>query len=459
MPKYTASYICSNCNASSYKWSGKCLQCGSWGTVSEIPQESFALQSKTALSKKTSSASFQPLEGEFIKQPPRIKTSVTEFDRACGGGLVKDVALLVGGDPGIGKSTLLLQIANYIASSNNCYYVSGEESLGQLAQRASRLNLKNKNIKFSTSSSVDSIIATLEKEQDVNVVIIDSIQTVYMENIDSSPGSVSQVKNSANALIKYAKNKGFALILVGHVTRDGQIAGPKVLEHLVDTVLYFEGDKNNHFRILRAIKNRFGPTDEIGIFEMTSQGLLEVSNPSSMFLNDYNSNISGTAVFAGLEGSRPMLIEIQCLLLDSVYASPKRAIIGTDANRISMLTAVLESRNNVCFSGSDIYINVAGGLKINEPASDLAVAAALVSSAYNKPLPQYTAFVGEVSLSGQVRNVSLIEKRLSEAHRLGFKNIFIPPLTKENEKLIKKYPNLNIECTPSLQHLIGKINE
>ncbi len=459
MSKNAPLFTCSNCGASSYKWSGKCSACKSWGTFIENNENEQSYHPKVSLNSKSSSAEFKTLDNKLVNQPDRIITGIEEFDRTCGGGLVEDATILVGGDPGIGKSTLLLQTANSIANNKHCYYISGEESLSQIAQRASRLNVKTSNIKFSTSSSVDSIIKTLEKEKEIDVVIIDSIQTVYMENIDALQGSVSQVKNSANTLIKYAKNRGFALILVGHVTRDGQIAGPKVLEHLVDTVLYFEGDKNNYFRILRTIKNRFGATDEIGIFEMTSSGLSEVENPSLMFLNDYNNNISGTSVFAGIEGSRPMLIEIQCLLLDSLYATPKRAIIGTDANRISMLTAVLESRNNVSLGKSDIYINVAGGLKINEPASDLAISAALISAAYNKPLPSNSAFMGEVSLSGKVRNIPLIEKRISEAYRLGFKQVFVPLLAKENNNFTKKYKDLNINFIDSLQDLINKISE
>ena len=398
---------------------------------------------------------FVPLTGEE-KALTRIDTGIKELNRVTGGGLVPGSVILVGGDPGIGKSTLLLQVTAKIASSNTqdeCYYISGEEAIDQVRIRAKRLHLETSPVKLASATEVKDIIATLEKSN-ASVVVIDSIQTMYLDEVESTPGSVAQVRACAYELIKLAKKKGFVLFLVGHVTKQGAIAGPRVLEHMVDTVLYFEGERGHHFRILRAVKNRFGATDEIGVFEMQDQGLVEVENPSALFLAERQGNVSGSCVFAGIEGSRPVLVEIQALVSQTSYASPKRAVVGWDSNRLAMVLAVLETRCGMNLSSQDIYLNIAGGLKITEPAADLAVAMAVISSLTNKALPSDTVIFGEIGLSGEIRAVSQASARLKEAEKLGFKSA-IAPSNLINKEKVQKNRNIAVHEIGNVQRLIN----
>lgn len=368
---------------------------------------------------------FVGLKGEATT-PPRTKTDIGEFDRVTGGGLVPASVLLVGGDPGIGKSTILMQVASALSRKTEVCYISGEEAIDQLRLRAERLGLSDAPVKLATATSVRDIITTLDQGTPPGLVIIDSIQTMYVDNVESAPGTVSQVRTSGSELIRLAKRRGFCLVLVGHVTKEGTIAGPRVLEHMVDCVLYFEGERSHQFRILRSVKNRYGATDEIGVFEMADKGLIEVPNPSALFLADHDRDATGASVFAGLEGTRPMLVEIQSLLAPSALATPRRAVVGWDSGRLAMIMAVLEARAGLSIAGNDVYLNVAGGLRIMEPAADLAVAAALISAANGIPLPPETVIFGEIGLSGEVRPVSGATTRLKEAAKLGFKQAIIP---------------------------------
>jgi DNA repair protein RadA/Sms len=360
------------------------------------------------------------------KKIPRCIIGISELDRVTGGGLVPGSALLVGGDPGIGKSTLLLQATAAFSKNAESVYISGEESIDQLRLRAERLGLAEAPVRLAAATSVRDIVASLEDTNPPGLVVIDSIQTMFIDNLDSAPGTVSQVRASSQELIRVAKQRGFTLVLVGHVTKEGQIAGPRVLEHMVDTVLYFEGERGHQFRILRAVKNRFGPTDEIGVFEMTDGGLSEVNNPSELFLSERSAEISGACVFAGMEGTRPMLVEFQSLLASSALGTPRRAVVGWDSGRLATVMAVLETRCGMIIAGNDVYLSVAGGLRVAEPAADMAVAAALASSARNVPISSDTVIFGEIGLSGEVRAVSQTDNRLREAEKLGFTQAIIP---------------------------------
>lgn len=375
---------------------------------------------------------FAPLSG-VSESPPRRVSGIGEFDRVTGGGLVAGSALLIGGDPGIGKSTLLLQVTARLASGGKCAYISGEEAIDQVRLRAQRLGLEKAPVDLASATSVRDILTTLEQNR-YDVVVIDSIQTMYLDTLESAPGTVAQVRASAQELIRVAKKRGTCLLIVGHVTKEGQIAGPRVLEHMVDTVLYFEGDRGHSFRILRAVKNRFGATDEIGVFEMAQMGLEEVSNPSELFLAQRQQNVSGSAVFAGIEGTRPVLVEIQALVAPSPLGTPRRAVIGWDSGRLSMVLAVLEARCGVAIGPNDVYLNVAGGLKISEPAADLAVAAALVSALTGVPVPPDMVVCGEIGLSGEVRAVSQLDQRIKEASKLGFAHALVPAALKRGKK-------------------------
>lgn len=364
----------------------------------------------------------------------RWQTGMPELDRTLGGGIVPGSALLVGGDPGIGKSTLLLQLTGALANTGmDCIYISGEEAADQVRLRAQRLGVENASVRFAAETNLRDVLTSLDNGKPPQLVIIDSIQTMFLDNLESAPGTVSQVRASAAELIRFAKSRGTAVVLVGHVTKDGQIAGPRVLEHMVDTVLYFEGDRGHQFRILRAVKNRFGATDEIGVFEMTSVGLEQVTNPSSLFLSSRDENVSGAAVFAGMEGSRPVLVEIQALVAPTAAANPRRAVVGWDSGRLSMILAVLDARLGLSFATHDVYLNVAGGLKISEPAADLAVAAALISSLSGVPLERDTIVFGEVALSGEVRPVPQSDLRMKEAKKLGFQNAITPKASKKSK--------------------------
>lgn len=368
---------------------------------------------------------FVPLKGTEESRPRRL-SNIGEFDRVTGGGLVPGSATLVGGDPGIGKSTLLLQAVCQLSQNCRVAYVSGEEAVEQVRLRAARLGLSEASCALASETSVRDIVAAIDTPQAPDVLIIDSIQTMYVDTLDSAPGTVAQVRTSAQELIRIAKKRDVSMILVGHVTKEGTIAGPRVLEHMVDTVLYLEGDRGHQFRVLRGVKNRFGPTDEIGVFEMTDKGLMEVPNPSALFLADRRDDTSGAAVFAGMEGTRPVLVEIQALVAPASYGTPRRAVIGWDSGRLAMVLAVLEARCGVVFGSNDVYLNVAGGLRISEPAADLAVAAALLSSLTGEPMPPECVVFGEIGLSGEVRRVSQPDIRLKEAAKLGFTQAIMP---------------------------------
>lgn len=377
---------------------------------------------------------FVDLRNEKSATYPRHLTRIDEFDRVTGGGIVPGAAILIGGDPGIGKSTLLLQSVCALTNNNvPCVYISGEESTDQIRMRANRLGLGDTPVKLAAATNVRDIIETVKStKDDIKLMIIDSIQTMYVDNIESAPGTVTQVRTSAQEIIRMAKTRGISVIFVGHVTKDGQIAGPRVLEHLVDTVLYFEGDRSHQFRILRAVKNRFGPTDEIGVFEMAGEGLIEVENPSALFLSQRHEDAAGSSVLAALEGTRPLLVEVQALVAPSSLASPRRAVLGWDHNRLAMIVAVLETRCGIKLSSHDIFLNIAGGIRINEPAADLAVAAALISALSQQTLPADTVFFGEIGLAGEVRQVAQPDVRLKESAKLGFEKATIPKLNKKN---------------------------
>ena len=429
MARAQTRYVCQQCGASYPKWAGRCEACGGWNSL--VEEQTRAASPRGLGAGKGRKLEFTGLAGAGEKLQRRI-CGIAEFDRVCGGGLVPGSALLVGGDPGIGKSTLLLQAVASLGmaargrAAASCVYISGEESLDQVRLRAERLGVAQAPVQLAAATSVRDIATSLDRQDAPDVVVIDSIQTLYLDSLDSAPGTVSQVRAAAHELIRLAKERGFCLLLVGHVTKEGMIAGPRVLEHMVDTVLYFEGDRGHQFRILRAVKNRFGPTDEIGVFEMTDRGLAEVPNPSALFLAERRGEVAGSAVFAGMEGTRPVLVEIQALVAPSPPGTPRRAVIGWDGNRLAMILAVLDARCGLSIGANDVYLNVAGGLRIAEPAADLAVAAALLSAATQQPVPADTVVFGEIGLSGEVRPVAQPEARLKEAGKLGFAAAWMP---------------------------------
>lgn len=426
MAKSTTRFVCQACGSVYPRWAGRCDGCGEWNSISE---EAGGDAPPVGGGKRAATGGrqidFVSLKGESARTP-RLGSGVKELDRVLGGGLVEGSATLIGGDPGIGKSTLLLQAAAALSKQAKTAYVSGEEAVDQIRMRAERLGVSDAPVELASATSVRDIVATLDQADGARVAVIDSIQTMYVDALDSAPGTVGQVRASAQELIRIAKRRGIALLLVGHVTKEGAIAGPRVLEHMVDTVLYFEGERGHPFRILRGVKNRFGPTDEIGVFDMTERGLEEVANPSALFLADRQENVAGAAVFAGIEGTRPMLVEIQALVAPAAYGTPRRATVGWDSNRLAMLMAVLETRGGLDLSGRDVYLNVAGGLRIGEPAADLAVAAAIVSALTGAPVPAETVVFGEVGLSGEIRAVGRADARLKEARKLGFGRAIAP---------------------------------
>jgi DNA repair protein RadA/Sms len=431
MARRIPTFVCQNCGAVYGRWQGKCDSCSEWNTITE---ESAATEAAAAgpgkPPRKGRPFALQPLAGE-TDDAPRTASGIAELDRVTGGGFVRGSVLLVGGDPGIGKSTLLIQAAAAIArAGDRAIYISGEEAVAQVRLRAERLGLSGAAVELAAETAVEDIVATLSRGATPRLVVVDSIQTMWTDSIESAPGTVSQVRGAAQVLIRYAKRSGAAVILVGHVTKDGQIAGPRVVEHMVDAVLSFEGDGAQAFRILRAVKNRFGPTDEIGVFEMTGGGLKEVTNPSALFLSERDLGAPGTAVFAGIEGTRPLLVEIQALVAPTTLGTPRRAVVGWDQSRLAMVLAVLEAHCGVGLSGHDVYLNVAGGLRIQEPAADLAAAAALVSSLAHAPLPADAVYFGEISLSGMVRPVAQATARLREAAKLGFARAFVPEIAR-----------------------------
>ncbi len=425
MAKPSANFVCQSCGAISGKWAGQCGNCGEWNSL--VKEEVAAPLSGAAGTRlpKGSSAALVPMSGKTV-DPPRVLTGIGELDRVAGGGFVPGSGILIGGDPGIGKSTLLTQALAALANrGERVIYITGEEAIAQVRLRARRLGIADTDVLLAAQTNVSDILATLSDGPPPAVVVIDSIQTLWSPMIESAPGTVSQLRAGSESLIRFAKQKGTTILFVGHVTKDGQIAGPKVIEHMVDTVLYFEGDRGHQFRILRAVKNRFGPTDEIGVFEMSDEGLREVANPSSLFISQHESGAPGSAVFAGMEGSRPLLMEVQALVSPSALGTPRRAVVGWDNNRLAMILAVLETRAGVQIGSYDVYLNVAGGLKVREPAADLAVAAALVSSLTGAPIPTKTILFGEIALSGAVRAVGQTANRLKEAEKLGLEQCVI----------------------------------
>ena len=440
----TPSFSCTACGATHNKWSGRCEACGEWNSI--IEDAGLSTGAGTASLGKLRGAPV-PLSDLSTKEapPPRTKSGIAELDRVLGGGLVAASAILVGGDPGIGKSTLLLQAAAQFARSGvKTIYVSGEEASAQVRMRADRLGLSDAPVKLAAETNLRDILTTIEAEKP-GLVIIDSIQTMWSDTVASAPGSVSQVRSAAHELTSFTKRRGMAIILVGHVTKDGQIAGPRVVEHMVDTVLYFEGERGHQFRILRAVKNRFGPADEIGVFEMTGAGLAEVTNPSALFLSERDTPTAGSVVFAGIEGTRPLLVEFQALVSPTPHSQPRRTVVGWDGSRLAMILAVLESRCSVPFGTLDVYLNVAGGMKVSEPAADLAVAAALLSAREDIALPADTVVFGEISLSGALRPVGQTENRLKEARKLGFSGAIAPIRSKlgsDEGKGIRQMPDL-----------------
>ncbi len=454
MVRAVKNFICQDCGFSATKWSGQCEGCGAWNTLNEEIAAATPPRGSQARTTKGSKIALSELSAKD-REPPRYQTGMAELDRVLGGGLVAGSAILIGGDPGIGKSTLLLQAAAKLArSGKSVIYISGEEALAQLRLRASRLELTDAPVLLGSETNTADILKTAEAQGNVDLLIIDSIQTMWSPALDAAPGTVSQIRITGQDLIHYAKKSDTALILVGHVTKEGQIAGPRVLEHMVDTVIYFEGDLGDQFRLLRSVKNRFGPAHEIGVFEMQHSGLEEVANPSALFLEAYDEGVAGTAVFAGIEGTRPVLVEIQALAAPSSLATPRRAVVGWDQNRLSMILAVLEARCGVSFAGRDVFLNIAGGLKISEPAADLAVAAALLSSLSARPTPKASVFFGEISLSAAVRPVSRTEIRLKEAEKLGFARAFAPLPVKKSENKNIASSSIEISGIDSLDKLI-----
>lgn len=426
MSKSAPTFTCSSCGTVHKKWQGRCDGCGAWNTIVE---EAPLSAGPKALGAKGRSIALTDLATEEAP-PPRAGSGIDELDRVLGGGLVPASAILVGGDPGIGKSTLLLQAtASFAQKGLKCLYISGEEASAQVRMRAQRLGLAQAPVSLGAETNLRDILTTLD-EQRPDLAVIDSIQTMWLDTVEAAPGSVSQVRAAAHELVTFAKRKGVAVILVGHVTKEGQIAGPRVVEHMVDTVLYFEGERGHQFRILRAVKNRFGPADEIGVFEMTGGGLSQVTNPSALFLSSRDTPAPGSAVFAGIEGTRPVLTEIQALVAPSTLASPRRTVVGLDSGRVSTILAVLEARCGIPFTGLDVFLNVAGGLRVNEPAADLAVAGALLSAREDVAIPPDMVLFGEISLSGALRPVGQTENRLKEASKLGFQQATLPSRSK-----------------------------
>ncbi|MGQ3676492.1 DNA repair protein RadA [Xanthobacter sp. TB0139] len=447
-----SSFTCQACGAVYSRWQGKCDACGEWNSIAEETAVVASVPAAQRAGRKGRAVALQSLQGAG-EAAPRLISGIGELDRVAGGGFVPGSILLIGGDPGIGKSTLLVQASAALSAHGlRVVYVSGEEAVDQVRMRAQRLGLADAQVGLAAETNAENILATLASGPPVQFVVIDSIQTMWSDSVESAPGTVTQVRTSAQLLVRYAKQAGACVILVGHVTKDGQIAGPRVVEHMVDAVFSFEGDGAHQFRILRAQKNRFGPTDEIGVFEMTGGGLREVANPSELFLSHRDLGAPGTAVFAGMEGTRPVLVEIQALVAPSSLGTPRRAVVGWDPARLSMVLAVLDARCGVRLGGHDVYLNVAGGLRIGEPAADLAVAAALVSSLTGAPLPADAVYFGEVSLTGAVRQVSQAPARLKEAAKLGFARAVIPSSAPDGSA-----PPVEVEAVSSLAQLVATI--
>lgn len=420
MAKVKTKFVCNECGYETAKWMGKCPSCGSWNSFIEEVEQADTHVSKAALPTVTELKDIKAISDS------RTKTGIEEFDRVLGGGIVRGSAVLAGGEPGIGKSTLFLQAANALSHIGKVLYISGEESGEQVKLRADRLGADGK-IYFAAETRLDAILAAADAEKP-DYMIVDSIQTIYDPDLSSAPGSVSQVRSCASSLVMRAKKSGIAVFIIGHVTKDGSIAGPRVLEHLVDTVLYFEGERQGSFRILRAVKNRFGSTDEIGVFEMRDNGMREVDNPSLAFIEERGSAVAGTAMHCAIEGTRPVLMDVEALVTTTSYGVPRRLSTGVDYNRVSLIVAVLEKKIGLKLYNQDIYVNAAGGLRMLEPASDLAVAASIVSAFRGKPIPPHTVLLGEIGLTGDVRRISQVEKRVAECARLGIERVILPAI-------------------------------
>jgi DNA repair protein RadA/Sms len=445
MAKAQTSFTCTACGAVHRKWAGRCDACGAWNSIAEEAPLSSGPGARALGGARGRTIGLTSLAAEEAPVPRR-SSGLAEFDRVLGGGLVPASAILVGGDPGIGKSTLLLQVtASFARNGLKCLYISGEEASAQVRMRAQRLGLATAPVMLGAETNLRDILTTLDTERP-GLAIIDSIQTMWLDTVDSAPGSVAQVRAAAHELVTFAKSRGTAVILVGHVTKEGQIAGPRVVEHMVDTVLYFEGERGHQFRILRAVKNRFGPADEIGVFEMTGAGLAEVANPSALFLSDRGQPAPGSAVFAGIEGTRPVLTEVQALVAPAPPGTPRRTVVGVDGGRLSTILAVLEARCGIPFTGLDVFLNVAGGMRVSEPAADLAIAAALLSAREDVALPPDMVIFGEISLSGALRPVAQTENRLKEAQKLGFSTAIAPEKSKsggnDEGMRVRKMPDL-----------------
>ena len=448
MAKSSTQFTCTACGAAHNKWIGRCEACGAWNTIVE---EAPLSAGPKALGGKGRSIALTDLATQEAA-PPRAASGINELDRVLGGGLVPASAILVGGDPGIGKSTLLLQAtAAFARKGLSCMYISGEEAPAQVQMRAQRLGLSDAKVALGAETNLRDILTTLDTHRP-GLVVIDSIQTMWLDTVDSAPGSVSQVRAACHELVTFAKKRGVSVILVGHVTKEGQIAGPRVVEHMVDTVLYFEGERGHQFRILRAVKNRFGPADEIGVFEMTSDGLAEVTNPSALFLSDREKATAGSAVFAGIEGTRPVLTEIQALVAPSTLGTPRRTVVGIDGGRLSTILAVLEARCGISYAGLDVFLNVAGGMRVNEPAADLAIAGAILSAREDVAIPPDMVLFGEISLSGALRPVGQTENRLKEASKLGFTQAIAPTRSK-----IGQATEMRVREMPDLTTLVGEM--
>lgn len=437
MAKDKIIFFCQNCGYESAKWMGQCPVCHEWNTFVEEPAHPKKSSSAGKTGARRQDAVPRKLSEINLDETNRVKTGIGELDRVLGGGIVAGSMTLIGGDPGIGKSTLLLQVCRALTDKGmHVLYVSGEESLRQIKMRANRLGTFGDTLELLCETNLDTIVGVIE-QTNPQAVVIDSIQTMYNESVSSSPGSVSQVRESTGVLMRIAKGMQIPVFIVGHVTKDGSVAGPRVLEHMVDTVLYFEGERNASYRVLRAVKNRFGSTNEIGVFEMRSDGLSEVENPSEYMLDGRPEGASGSVVACSMEGSRPIMIEIQALVCRSNFGYPRRTANGTDFNRVNLLVAVLERRAHLNLSSSDAYINIAGGVKMTEPAVDLGIVLAIVSSAKDIPLDDKTVVFGEVGLSGEIRAVSMAQQRVSEAEKLGFETVILPGANRKSVRLSK----------------------
>ncbi len=449
MPKKTK-YVCTNCGYNTLQWMGKCPNCNKWNTLTEEIDEPKKKKQKLSDSLQSETVKLDSVENQ---NTTRLITGINEFDRVLGGGFVTGSVTLIGGDPGIGKSTLVMQVASKVKSK--VLYVTGEESIQQLSLRAKRLKLHTENVDVINGTDLEIILSAI-KSTNPSVVIIDSIQTMTNPELENAAGTISQIRDCTNILMQEAKKNSFSAVIIGHVTKEGFIAGPKVLEHIVDTVLQFEGESTNSYRILRAAKNRFGNTNEIGIFEMHEDGLHEVKNPSMVFINEQDDNSTGSVISSSIEGTRPVLLEIQALVTPSHYGNPQRVANGFDYSRLSLLIAVLEKRAGLKLSQQNVFLNIAGGLKINEPAIDLAICCAIASSMQDRKVKGKNVVIGEVGLGGEIRNISFIEKRINEAVKLGFENIFVP---RKNKESLKEKFEINIHGIENINQAISKILE